>query len=705
VTRAFLALGVILCLFASAAPLKGWQDRQKLPVFRAGVDLVHFDVSVLDKDRLPVRGLTAADFTILEDGRPQPIVAFAAIDVPPPAARLSTSWADVSPDVQTNEPDQNPEGRLFVVLIDDALLPGDPWIVKKARDIARGAVNRLSPLDQAAVVFSFASRNGQTFTSDRVKLLTAIDSLQMGQASHLRGWDSVVILDPRNKFSRSVPAIDSDASLRLGSMRTLEYVAETLIAAPQRRKALIFVSPGIGVDMQSDARPHNVNTPAPGQQIREANRQLARAMPEVLRKMDRGNVTVYSIDPSGLGGLEAYITNVARGLPALRNGVDPPPSYNWLAPDEPPRPEALARHEATVAMDFLVAAAANTKGRAIVNTNDFEPGLDGLFAENGSYYLLGYVKPDKNAPGSQHRVTVKVGRPDITVRTRSGYQTERANRVTSDDPVASELSAATAGPVATSELPLHVAVAPVASPGPPGAQSKPDAVVTIVLGLQQPAVIKRTPQTIDLQTAIFTPDGMAIGVPLRQTASFNLEPNGGDILRYEVLTRVAVPAGRYELRIAAHRATDGLSGSVYAAVLVPDFLHAPLSLSGVWLEASPGVRALPRDAFASILPVVPTSSREFSGSDKITAFFRVYQGGDTPLAPASLNVRMIDDQDVTVANATGAVGVERFDPATRAADHRFELPLGGMSPGRYLLTFEVTLGQTTARRDVVFTVR
>ena len=38
------------------------------PTFRTGVDAVQLDVSVLDKDRRPVRRLTAADFTVLEDG-------------------------------------------------------------------------------------------------------------------------------------------------------------------------------------------------------------------------------------------------------------------------------------------------------------------------------------------------------------------------------------------------------------------------------------------------------------------------------------------------------------------------------------------------------------------------------------------------------------------------------------------------------------
>ena len=63
-------------LVASCSLLVGVQT-----VFKSGVHLVHLDVSVLDRDRQPVRGLTAADFTVLEDGKTQKIAAFAAVDV------------------------------------------------------------------------------------------------------------------------------------------------------------------------------------------------------------------------------------------------------------------------------------------------------------------------------------------------------------------------------------------------------------------------------------------------------------------------------------------------------------------------------------------------------------------------------------------------------------------------------------------------
>ena len=46
------------------------------PVFRSGVDLVRFGVTVLDDDGEPISGLTADDFRVTEEGREQRIVYF-----------------------------------------------------------------------------------------------------------------------------------------------------------------------------------------------------------------------------------------------------------------------------------------------------------------------------------------------------------------------------------------------------------------------------------------------------------------------------------------------------------------------------------------------------------------------------------------------------------------------------------------------------
>jgi VWFA-related protein len=667
----------------------------------------------LDKDRKPVRGLTAADFVVKEDGKPQAIANFVAIEVPPQSPPPTAAWMHtVSPDTATNAIVSSPEGRLFVLLIDDAMIPPDPAMIANAKKIGRGVIDRLSPNDQVAVVFTFASRTAQDFTTDRKKLLTAIDSLAAGPASHMLGWDMPAPNSPL-PGAVLVPAVDSDSQLRQGSMTTLRLSAETLIAAPQRRKSLIYVSPGLTVDVVSDARPVRiVRGSDPGLPLREANHRLVVDTSEVYRRLQRANVTVYSIDPCGLGGLEGWVTTKALGLGALRGPAVPlPVDYNWLNPTVPPRPMDLAHHKATVDMDFLQAAAANTGGRAIVNTNDFEPGLNQLFEENGSYYLVGYVQPAANKAGSFHRLEVEVNRPGVKVRTRNGYEVpaadaaarDAAERGAADVATIKALSESGAGPVADAGVPLSLALAPVAAPGNTAAGTM---AVTVVVGARQDPVASRTPQTLDLQVSVFTPDGIAVGRPQRQQATLTLLPGGSGEMRYELVTQVPIKqAGRYTMRVAMVRATDGLHGSVYADVEVPDFAKAPLSMSGVWLEIAPGVLAVPREGLPSLIPFVPTSSRSFDRSGRLNSSFRVYQGGSDPLAPVALAVRITNDRNAVLANSTGTIGLDRFEVAARAASHRFEIPLNVLEPGRYLLTFELTKGASVARRDVIFEVK
>jgi len=313
----------------------GWgsarqQQPGQPPVFKASIDLVHLDVSVLDKDRHPVRGLKPSDFTITEDGKPQAVAAFSAVDVPanPPKPAIWSGRA--AADVQSNEGMDDPQGRLFVLLIDDAMLPPAPAAIASTRDVAKKFLDRVTPSDRVAVVFSATGRN-QGFTSDRARLVAAIESLKVGHASHLMGWDTArdpaTICDPSPAKGGSHgtcaateipgPAGDPDMSFRTASMETLQQVAATLISAPDRRKALIYISPGMDLDKLSASIP----VQAANDKLmvfKDAHRQLLGELTDLFQRLQRANVTIYSIDPCGQDGFEQYVRSAALGLPSLR---------------------------------------------------------------------------------------------------------------------------------------------------------------------------------------------------------------------------------------------------------------------------------------------------------------------------------------------------------------------------------------------------
>ena len=54
---------------------------QQIPVFRAGVELLEVDVSVVDDDGEPITDLSGSDFTVSVDGEPRRIVSAQFIDL------------------------------------------------------------------------------------------------------------------------------------------------------------------------------------------------------------------------------------------------------------------------------------------------------------------------------------------------------------------------------------------------------------------------------------------------------------------------------------------------------------------------------------------------------------------------------------------------------------------------------------------------
>jgi len=350
--------------------------------------------------------------------------------------------------------------------------------------------------------------------------------------------------------------------------------------------------------------------------------------------------------------------------------------------------------------DHYLTVAEHTGGRAIVNTNDFAPGIRRIFVENSSYYLLAYV-PTKEEDGRFRRVTVKVkGRPDLEVSTRRSYWSPRPPKPGEAPPPPPPPDVeALAGILPLSKLPLRVTAAPFWIPGGQAAT------VAIALGVKQPAFAGRTPEQIELLIKAYTADGdqkasdtqlIQLTVP---AARAEVEHS-----RYDLLARIDLPRpGKYEVRLSAHSAAADTRGSVYVDVEVPDYRKEKLSLSGAILSnALPADPVAPPRLLRDVVSVVPTSERTFRSTDAVTAFMRLYQGGNDKLTPVGLKVTIQDAGGKQIFNTADTIAPERFN-ADRAADYQFRLPLDKLDAGEFLLTFEAAAGKSTARRDIRFT--
>jgi VWFA-related protein len=225
-----VAAGVLA--LASGAWPTAQQTPQPSPTFRSAVDIVRVEASVLDKDRRPVRGLRAEDFTVLENGRERPVVAFAPVELPPAAAPASGWVRDAPRDVVDNAGAD--AGRLVVIAFDWSIRFFDQPL---ARRIALAAVDALGPTDEATVLFTKpneAAGKPQNFTADRARLRAAIAQPFAVALTDPHPDRNMRIIDPEGYES-------GECFCGLCTLDGLTQLGRTLRTVSQRPKVVLFI--------------------------------------------------------------------------------------------------------------------------------------------------------------------------------------------------------------------------------------------------------------------------------------------------------------------------------------------------------------------------------------------------------------------------------------------------------------------------------
>ncbi|HET9271902.1 MAG TPA: hypothetical protein VFO31_27175, partial [Vicinamibacterales bacterium] len=227
--------------------------------------------------------------------------------------------------------------------------------------------------------------------------------------------------------------------------------------------------------------------------------------------------------------------------------------------------------------------------------------------------------------------------------------------------------------------------------------------VALAVGIHHPVpgdVGARVEETLQIQATALTARGEQKATA-GETARLAFRSGVGEDAQYEVLTRLTLAPGRYQVRVAARSALLGRNGSVYIDLDVPDFSGTAVQLSGVILSSDPAWRLATSEGLANLLPVPPTTVREFDATTAVSAFARVY---DRAREPAVVRATITDAEGTTVFGRDTSLDAARFTPQG-AADYRINLPISSLKTGRYLLTLETVGKQKTARRQVRFSVR
>lgn len=339
-------LGLLLLSAAGQQPDSG-------VVIRSTTSLVQVRVVAEDGSGKPVHNLQRDDFRILDEGKTQPITLFLP-DQPGPSS--------------TGTPTSDP--GYAMILLD--------WLNSKYTDRleARDQVIRFirnSPPRQKLGLYVLG-RNPRlvlNFSSEADEMLDVLDSLSLDPED--LGSEQIGRFDARFGGRRgNSPGLEEQLLLLnnrvLDTLKTLDNIADRF-ARVRGRKSLIWIS---------SAFPLVVNgSVVPG--ARPAELVFGREVDRTMARLNRADVTVYAVDPSGL---------------------------------------------ATVSRSFhgtLQEFASRTGGTAFLDRNDLDEGIRMALEDAGGGYMLGFHVPPRAALG-QHEIRVQVARPGVRLRYRESYE-------------------------------------------------------------------------------------------------------------------------------------------------------------------------------------------------------------------------------------------------------------------------------------------
>lgn len=632
------------------------------PQFRAGVELLQLDVVVLDARRQPVTGLTAADFTVLDNGVETPIRAFTPIDLAASSPTDAASVFAAGRDVVTNASGSD-EGRLVVILMDRTIPIEQPTLT--ARKIALAAVDALGPHDLAAVVSTSNSavqtRAVQNLTADRARLRAAIEA---GDPSvGMSGTAEGIMNMPGSPF-RIDPMNDSRCLCGICVPETITRVADAVQGTPRRRKLLLFI--GSSMIWQS-TRPIAEAFQDPGCETR-----LKDARTAMFAALDRANLTVHSIDPQGLVNAApqsqaAAMTRSSRSaIDSLQSGI------------------ATTLRE----RENLSVLPERTGGRVVVGANNPERTIPEIFRESASYYVLGIERAATSTGAGTRTLQVKVGRKGLRVVAQRQYAPTPPKATATTSTATAPVDDALRGLLPEAGLPLAMAVT---------AFSRPDggaAVVRVNVNVASFAPPDGAAAALDVVVMAVDRTGKPLGTA-RQTSTIAARPPGSRApAEVSAQSHLELPAGDYGLRVAVSDPASGQVASVFADITVPAFQDAALTLSGMSVEIVDRARNV----------ASPTTRRRFARSDAVRAVLQIYQGtrrSETPAAVA-LRVRILDAAGTVVGDQSLPFAPSSF--VDRRTDCVVTLPLSALVPGDYLLQLEAAADRHMSANALRFTV-
>lgn len=406
-------------------------------VFRGAVDFVRVD-AYPRRNGLVVEGLTAADFSILEDGQPQAIDTFEFVRH---AADPAYERLDPRNRAEAERWLADPQRRLFIVYLDLY------HITRVASHQIRGPLMQvlsesIGPSDVVAVMTPETLIGDLQFTQTLNTVAAEIERYWEWGLEDAPVW-------PRNPAETRLAACGDSRSGFTEILKrfreavfftSLESLIAHVSALRQDRTNVILLSEGWhnrqgGIDIRNlnslPGRGHipigqqmgmppgpgrsgtdqfgrpvtgtaTARTPSCTEQLVRLEVDFEDRFKQLFRLANANNVSFHTIDVGGLrtGAATADFTTT----------------------------ELLAGRRAPMGHpQVLQTLAENTDGVSTINTNDIALGLRRVVEHTSAYYLLGYASTNTATDGRYRRIDVRVNQRGVDVTARRGYMAISSN--------------------------------------------------------------------------------------------------------------------------------------------------------------------------------------------------------------------------------------------------------------------------------------
>ena len=686
---------------------------QDPPVIKTTVDEVVLDVVVRDKKGKPIKDLTAADITLIDNGVRQQIKGFRLVD-----------GAEAIEAEKHTPLDPLRQLRLVTLVFEP--------VGQDARRIAKQAALELIKGDQGTNVFYsvMTINNGlfilQQFTTDKEKLRKAIEKAtsgqfvsyaseserikgelqasmerlrqapaaspldtsaasqqQAGQQAGSRAVD-MKLIDIQNEMLRFDQAIGAGENTRMSIFGLLSLVRGQ--QSMPGRKTILYFSEGLWIPTHLDIPWRNLMSTA-----------------------NRDNVTFYPIDARGVqtwGQNSSAAADMARAAAASAASITQDGgavSVESVRSSE--TGEASVRNNVQLPLRDL---AESTGGFLIGDTNDLRPSLRRVNEEVNSFYEVTYSPGITTYDGSFRRTSVTVARKDLVVHSRNGYFALPPDVRGGTPLMPYEVSLLKA--LDSKPLPRDVEFRTATIRFEPGKESTKASLVVEVpfanLGFTEDAEKKAFKARLSLMALVKDSKGEVVkkfsrDLPQSVPAALLPQRKAGNFVYREQLT---LPAGRYTLESAVVDHETGKHGAKKAVLVVPSRVSgvgvSSLALVKNFEANAQGLAA--DDPFqyqgGRITPALANTIYAVKGA-QMSMFFVVYPDPAIAEKPQVVMEYVLDGKPV----GRGEVPLPPAD-AFGKIPYVMSSPAENMPPGNYEVRLMVKQGNTMAEDRAFVTV-